>query len=292
MIRTKRSFIKVFTLLAVGVATLGASAKSTLWKITSGEAVMYVQGSVHVLSADCYPLAPAIEQAYSSSTALALEVDMAEMMSPKTQQLIKGKKMLKQPDTLNTVLEPETYESLKTACEAAGLPMIAIERFKPWFATQMLSLVKLQSLGQDAQYGLDKYFFDQATADKKSVIGLETVGFQIALFDELAEDNPNDFVKRSLADLKLLEENMTKMLAAWKTGDSDALHDLINKSFEGYPELYDKFNTARNKAWAKKLVKLMKDDETYMVVVGAGHLPGEKGLINLLKNKGFKAEQL
>ena len=159
-----------------------------------------------------YPIDPAIETAYSNSTALVLEVDMAEMTTPKMQQLILEKAMLAPPNTLQTVIKPETYDRLRAACSEAGLPIAAVQPFKPWFATLTLTLVKMQKLGFDQQLGLDQYFYNKAVADGKKVIGLETIDFQIALFDSLANENPDDFVNRSLADLKLFDTEITDLI--------------------------------------------------------------------------------
>ncbi|MDF7824256.1 TraB/GumN family protein [Pontiellaceae bacterium B12227] len=281
----------ILILFAAFVST-AVQADSTLWKVTSGKHTLYVQGSSHVLKQENYPVAPAIEAAYTTATALVLEVDMAEMTSPKTQQLILGKAMLPQPETLQTVLQPETYKRLGKAAADSGLPVETLHPFKPWFATMTLTLVKMQKLGFDQNLGLDQYFYNKAVSDGKKVIGLETIDFQIALFDSLANENPDDFVNRSLADLELLDTEITELIKAWETGDMETLDRLMSKSFAEYPGLYAKFITARNKAWVKQLSKMIKDDNTYMVVVGAGHLPGQEGVINLLRKQGFSTEQL
>lgn len=289
----RRSELKTFILtLLVALVGTAAQAGSTLWKVTSGKQVLYIQGSSHILKQENYPLAPAIEAAYSNSTALVLEVDMAEMTSPKTQQLIMGKAILAQPDTLQTVLKPATYEKINQSCADIGLPAESLQPFKPWFATMTLTMVKMQKLGFDQKLGLDQYFYSKATTDGKKVIGLETIDFQIALFDSLANENPDDFVNRSLADLKMLDTEIAALIHAWETGNVETLDRLMSQSFAEYPGLYAKFITNRNKSWAKQLSKMIKDDDTYMVVVGAGHLPGKEGVINLLKAKGFSVEQL
>ncbi|MEN8255020.1 MAG: TraB/GumN family protein [Verrucomicrobiota bacterium] len=290
---TRRVFIKSCTLaLLATVLATGALAKSCLWKVTSVNGTLYLQGSIHVLKAGSYPLAPAIEQAYSNSTALVLEVDMKEMTSPETQQLIMGKAMLPGTSTLQQVLDEETYQKLGAACTQAGLPIAALAKFKPWFATTTLTLVQLQKMGFDSQYGLDTYFFDKATADGKKVIGLESVGFQIDLFDTLSEENPNDFTTRALTDLAAMEEDVASLEKAWETGDIDTLGTLISKGFEGYPEFHRTFVLDRNKRWFKTLGGLLETPETHMVVVGAGHLSGKGGLLELLKQKGYALEQL
>ena len=290
---TKRNFIKSCT-LALFAATLatGAMAKSCLWKVTSNTGAFYLQGSIHTLKPSNYPLAPAIEQAYAQSETLVLEVDMKEMTSPETQQRILAKAMLPGTETLQQALDADTYEKLSAACAQAGLPIVALSKFKPWFATMALVLFKLQAMGFDPQYGLDTYFHDKATADGKKMIGLETVDFQMDLFANLSEKNPNNFVARALADIDVLEEEIIPLEKAWAAGDIETLGALMSKSFEGYPELYKTFVLDRNARWIKTLDGLLEKPGTAMVVVGAGHLPGKGGLLELLGERGCTLEQL
>ncbi|MEN7973147.1 MAG: TraB/GumN family protein [Verrucomicrobiota bacterium] len=291
--KTRCGFIKTFILaLAMLLPASGAMAKSCLWKVASKNGTLYLQGSIHALKADNYPLAPAIEQAYSNSTALVLEVDIKEMTSLETQKQIMEKAMLPGNKTLQQTLDESTYEKLNTACASTELPVAALSKFKPWFATITLTMVKLQKMGFDTQQGLDIYFYNKAVADNKKVIGLESASFQINLFDSLSSENPNHFVTRALADLALIEEDVASLEKAWKTGDIDALGALMAKSFEGYPKLYKTFVLDRNEHWLKTLNDLLKNPEPHMVVVGAGHLAGEGGLIDLLKKEGYTLEQL
>lgn len=290
---TRRGFIKSCT-LALMAATLatGTMAKSCLWKVTSKTGTLYLQGSVHVLKADSYPLAPAIERAYAASETLVLEVDMSEMASPEAQQRIMAKAMISGTGTLQQALDEDTCQKLNAACDRVGLPIAALAKFKPWFATMTLTLTQLNKMGFDSEHGLDTYFFGRAEADGKKVLGLESVDFQIDLLNSLSRENPNDFVTRALADLTVIEEDVAFLEKAWKTGDSEALSALMSKSFEGYPNLYKTFVLDRNERWLKTLRGLLKTSETHMVVVGAGHLSGKGGLLELLKQKGYAMEQL
>lgn len=288
----RMSFINPALIASVFLSVIGADAASSLWKASSEKGTLYIQGSSHILKPEHYPLAPTIETAYSNSTALILEVDMKDMLSPKTQQLIMGKAMLEPPQSLQNILSPETYANLEKACKETGLPMEAIQQFKPWFATTTLTLVKMQKMGFDSNNGLDKYFYDKAMADSKEVIGLETLTMQIDLFDSLSNTDPDSFVNHSLNEIKLLEPQVNDLITAWETGDMATLEKLMKESFNEYPDLYRTFVTDRNKDWAVKLSKMIKKDETYMVVVGAGHLPGELGLLKLMENNGFTIEQL
>lgn len=292
--KTRCNMFRTVTLAIIaGAVAMGAVAESCLWKITSDDRTMYLQGSVHILKADSYPLDPAIEKAYAASDVLVLEVDMAKMAEPETQARILKAAMLPTGQTLQQQLDEDLFLRFEMACTNANLSVAAVQPFKPWFAAMTLTLRNMETMGFDPELGLDKYFHDKAAGDGKKVVGLETVDFQIKLFNTLAEENPNSLVSRSLEDLKELKEDMAGMDKAWRTGDIDSLDNLLSKSFEGHPDRYKTFVLDRNARWFRKLDTLLrKQSETHMVVVGAGHLPGEGGLLERFRKKGYTVEQL
>ena len=82
------------------------------------------------------------------------------------------------------------------------------------------------------------------------------------------------------------------MNAAWKKGDLARLDAMVQESFKDYPEMYDRFVTDRNRAWAEKLNGMASRENTCMVIVGTAHLAGKEGLIELMKTRGYTLEQL
>jgi uncharacterized protein YbaP (TraB family) len=286
-------FVIRATLGALLMGTVSsAAAKSCLWKIESGTGTLYLQGSVHLLKAEDYPLAPEIEEAYSNSDVLVLEADMQEMLDPATQQKIMAKAMLPAGKSLKTELSAESYAALARAFEESGLPIAMFETFKPWFASMTVVMSRMQKMGFDPGRGLDQHFYYKAAAEKKQVIGLESVDFQIDLFDSLARGNEDAYLDRTLEELAMLETMLDELITSWKKGDIETLGKTLQESFEDYPELKQKFLLDRNKTWVSKLNKLLKSDKTHMVVVGAAHIPGEGGLLELLEKKGCKITQL
>ena len=291
--RTRRGTIKSLALAFIATALAsGAIAKSCLWKISSGKGTLYLQGSVHVLKADSYPLDPAIEKAYAASDVLVLETDIKAMSSPETQARIMKKAMLSKGQTLETELNKKTFKKFEKTCAETNLPIAALQHFRPWFASMTLAMLKMQEMGFDPEHGLDKYFHGKATTDGKKVVGLETIDFQIQLLASLDKEDPNQFVSRSLDEMKMLKEDVNALDKAWKEGDIDTLGKLLSKGFKGYPDAYKRFITDRNAAWFKTLDSMLANPETPMVVVGAGHLPGKGGLLELFKKKGYTVEQL
>ena len=290
---TRRTFITSFTLILMATALVNNTiAKSCLWKVTSETRTLYLQGSIHVLTADSYPLAPAIERAYIESDTLVLEANISEMGKPEIQQRIMKKAALPKSTTLQDILAPATYQQLETISSEVGVPIVLLEKLKPWVAATTLTLMKLKQMGFDPQYGLDKYFNDKAILDAKPVIGLESIEFQIELFDSLAQSNPDDFISHTLADLAMSESEMKKLETAWRTGDIKTIGELASKGFKDFPELHKKFVTDRNHNWMSRFSEFLNESKIYMVVVGAGHLSGTSGLLELFRKEGYTLEQL
>ena len=271
---------------------LCGSAESCLWKATSERGVIYLQGSVHLLTAEDYPLDPALEAAYDQCNALVLETDIDSMKSAETQQMLLEKARLPEGLTLEGVLIPEVYKQLAGELTAAGLPPEACRIYKPWFVALNLMMLRLESMDMDPELGLDQYFHRKAVADKKQEIALESVEFQIGLFDILSEGNQNAYIRYSLKELEQMDTLLDEMLAAWKKGKLDKLDALLRESFKEYPGLEERFVTARNKAWIKKLDDLVTPERTCLVVVGVAHFAGKEGLLELLKARGYRLEQL
>jgi uncharacterized protein YbaP (TraB family) len=287
------TILSYFSVLFAALVLAGSvQAESCLWKAESDHGTLYLQGSVHLLTAEDYPLAPAIEDAYADSEVLIFETDMKAMIAPETQQLILSKAILPGQQTLEDELDPEVYSMLAKKLAEAGLPAAAIQKFKPWFATMTLMLLRMQAMGLDPNLGLDQYFHRKAMADGKPEVGLESIEFQINLFDELSRGNQNGYTQHALRELEQMETMLDEMMTAWKSGDLGRLDKLTRASFEEYPEMYEKFVTARNRTWAEKLQDLSSKDKTCMVVVGTAHLSGKEGLLELLRQKGYTIKQL
>ena len=285
-----RIFFPIFS--AAMLLALSIQAESCLWKATSTNGTVYLQGSIHLLTAADYPLDPAIEAAYAKSDTLIFETDMKAMLAPETQQLIMEKAILPGQRTLEGELDPDVYAQLSKKLTEAGLPAAAVQKFKPWYATMTLVVLRMQAMGFDPNLGLDQYFHRKGMADQKMEVGLESIEFQINLFDALSEGNQNGYTKHALMELEQMETMLNDMMAAWKKGDLAPLDEMTRASFEEYPGMYEKFVTDRNKTWAEELTTLATRDQTCMVVVGVAHLAGKEGLIELLRQKGYTIEQL
>ena len=269
-----------------------APVKSCLWKVVSKDSTIYLLGSVHLLKSDAYPLGQVIEQAFGDSTKLVLEVNLDSLNSPDAQQMMLTKALLPEGKTLNETLSPATYQAVQQKVEALGLDIEALKRMKPWFLSLSLVAMKMQQLGYDAQHGVDRHFFDRARKAKKEVLGLETADFQLNLLDSLSAKTQEESLLQTLKELDQFETDFEQVVRAWAAGQEKQLDSLLLESFKEYPDIYAKLISERNRNWLPKIESHFRDGNKTLVVVGAAHLVGRDGVVELLKQKGYSVEQL
>lgn len=282
--------------LAVALALVAhvqaAPARNFLWKATSKSGgVLYLVGSVHLLAKDSYPLSPALEAAFKDSDLLVEEADLGEM-GANAQMTFLSRGMLPSTTSLDKVLSPATYALLTKRVAAVGIPIEPLKLLKPWMVAQMLEVMEWQKAGFDPELGLDKYFYDQAQSAGKKVEGLETLEFQVSLFDSMTMAEQDHLLSETLKEIDTEQANMSRLMDAWKAGDAPTVERIVLSALRQEPQLYQRLLVDRNKAWVPKLEALFARKGRAFVVVGAAHLVGPDGLIAMLRAKGYSVDQL
>lgn len=272
-------------------AHAGRDESIFLWSARSGKNTVYILGSVHVLKEDSYPLDERIEKAYLGSEKIVFEADMEEVSSPEIQMKMLSKGMYQDGSTLRQHISEQTYNLLKQKAAKTGMNMEQFDLLKPWLCAVTLSGLELKRLGFDPSRGIDVHFFTRARLDKKGMVFLESSSYQIDLISGLLEDNQEDLLKQSIKELDVIEEMSADMLNAWSNGDAQKMESIVGISLKEYPKIYDELFVQRNSKWVDQIEKLMGGDEDILVIVGAGHLVGEKGVLARLRQKGFSLVQ-
>lgn len=267
------------------------SNKNFLWSVKTGASTVYLLGSLHVMRSDAWPLSQEIESAYNDCKKVVFETDVDGMKAPVAQAKLITLGLYPEGQTLEQNISVETYRLLHEKATACGLPMAFFVHYKPWLCALTLAVKEFQRLGFDLRHGIDNYIFRQAKADGKETIFLETVEHQLNLFAQLDVREQELFLRQTLKDLEIIETLASDMVDAWKTGNVEKLSSMINKSFKEYPDIYDRLFVQRNKVWATQIDHLMKQNGNVLVVVGAGHLVGKEGLVELFKKKGYTVKQ-
>lgn len=298
MKKTLRFLLAIYALLFVWSAFSAQDAfcqprKSFLWKIQSETNTVYVLGSIHFSKREIYPLHQEIENAFDRSDFLVVEANVNDIGKADVQRLVVGA-LYPAEDTLKKHVSPETYERVKKEMGRFGIPLELIEKQKPWFLAMTLVALESIKLGLDPKLGIDVHFLSRAEG-KKKILELESLDYQINILSGLSEKDQELFLLYTLKDLNIMEQELDKMIQAWTSGDTKAMESLMTKGVsedKSLSSIYEKIIYERNRKMASKIRDFLKTKETYFIVVGAGHLVGSEGIIELLKRDGYRVEQL
>jgi hypothetical protein len=268
-----------------------APSKSCLWVVETTSNKVFLMGSLHVLKSSAYPLAAEIDRAYASSQRLVFETDIGAMMEPAIQAKMMELGVYPEGQDLFQNISETTRKNLEEKLQDLGLPPAYFSRFKPWFLAVTLTTLELQRLGFNPLYGIDLHFYTKARADEKELAYLESVEYQLNLLGKMNAQDQKSFLAQTLKDLDISAQLADDMMTAWQHGEADDLYELLFESFEDHPGIEDRLLTRRNKDWLPQIEKMLKTPKITMVIVGAGHLIGPEGLVELLKQKGYKIKQ-
>jgi len=267
-------------------------ARDFIWKVSSPAGALYLVGSVHLLTKDYYPLNPALDTAFKDSDLLVEEADLGELESPVSQFKLLSRGLLPGNQTLDAVVSAATYALVTKKVSDLGMPMEPLKRFKPWMLAMTLEELEWQKAGFDASLGLDRHFYDRAMVDGKRVQGLETVDYQLSLFDQMTREEQDRMLAESLKDLDREQASVITLTNAWKAGDAATVERIVLDDVKGDPIMYERLLVNRNRNWLPTLDALLNRKGRAFVVVGAAHLVGPDGLLAMFKAKGYKVEQL
>lgn len=277
--------LAITTLVSVSCSILKTenTEETFLWKVDDGNSHIFLLGSIHVAKPDMYPLDYRIEEAFRSSDIVAFEIDMSKVEPLSIMKFMTYTDGTKLRDRISS----ENYEKIRQKFAAMGLTETMFETMRPWAAAITLQSNILHNAGYDQSLGIDQHFLTKATNEGKKVRELETAEYQMGLLSEF--DNVGDsFINYTLESSEGPEAEIDRMIKAWKEGNKKELINILDSSRYEYPEfesMYEKIIDQRNNNMTNKVEEWLKEDKTIFIVVGAGHIIGEKGIINQLKKK-------
>jgi len=278
--------------LFVSVSMNAQTGKHFMWKVEdSSGAIAYLLGSLHVLTPEWYPLAEPINKAFAESKTLVEEVDIDETSDPTAMMAALAKAMLTEGRTLDQVVSPETFAEVKRRAEKSNLPMVALQRMKPWLVAITLMAPTLQAAGFKPELGIDRHFYDRAVDSGMKREALETINYQLDRFDQLSPKLQEELLKTTMEDLDTEVTGVKDMAQAWGFGDTAAIEKLTLSALQESPELYQRLLVERNHNWVPRVEACLKEKRACFIVVGAAHLVGPDGLPTLLTKKGYKVTQ-
>jgi uncharacterized protein len=285
--------MRIFSsLLASLTLAFGASAQSSVWKISHDGHTLYLGGTCHVLRAQDFPLPAEFQTAFNASDAVYFETDIERVSSPEMQQVVMREGFFHDGRSLKDVLSPEAWQAVQDYCAQSGLPLGDAQRMKPWFFTIMVAVVEMQKLGL-TQQGVDVYYFQHARAADKPTHGLESFEQQVQFITNLGAGYESEMIAKTLADVQQLPSMMDNIVSAWRNGDLDRIEEsILTEMRRDFPTVFKELLADRNDAWMIKIEELIATPPTEYILVGVGHMAGEEGLIAQLSRRGYSVEQL
>jgi uncharacterized protein len=285
MRKAKRILLSVAAVAAFAAG--GARAEPALWEVTGGASTVWLFGSVHLLPEGGFAVGDDLADALADAERVCLEIDTGAEDEAATSAATLARAVDPEGRDLFELLGSDADE-VREAAEDAGVPLDALAMFEPWFAGLTVSVMALQAHGYDVQHGVEQIIQSEAREAGTPTCGLETLDGQLGLLDGLPDALQKEILMQALEEAGSIETLIEPMLDAWHRGDESGLEQSLEDDFEGYAELAEVLIYRRNERWAGQVSKMLEDDEDVLVVVGAMHLVGDRGLPALLAGRGYR----
>lgn len=264
-------------------------AGPALWLVSDEDTTIYLFGTVHALPEGVDWYTSAIANALASSQTIVTEIRTTPDIAQEMQQLVMSKGVLPAGTTLRSLMNPEESAMYETAMGKLGIPAAAFDRFEPWYAGMMMTMLPLLQQGYSPESGVEKVLLEKAGDREQQA--LETIEFQIGVFDNLPQEAQVAFLVDASANIDEIKPLLDKMVGEWLEGDADDLAKLMNEGLTD-PKLADALLYDRNRNWARWIDDRLDAPGTVFVAVGAGHLAGEKSVQDMLGDLGVEAMRI
>ncbi len=295
-----------FGLIASAIVAFAFCANAQLlWEISGNglEKPSYVFGTHHVAPASMLDSIPGFNQAITSCDAVYGEVEKEGLVGAETQQKMLAMITAPADSTLSTVLDAKTIAAIDSIFKdfSGGMAGAAqLEPMKPAFVETQLALIATMKLFPtfNPAEQIDISVQTRAAQLGKPTAGFESADFQLGLLYGAPISLQARDLTKTVANFHKTQQSSLTLADSYKHQDLNALYSAMMKELdeEDYsPEeknaRFEKIFTSRNKNWVEKLITLMPQ-QSILVVVGSGHLPGDDGLLDLLKRKGYTVEPM
>ncbi|MEM8585168.1 MAG: TraB/GumN family protein [Bacteroidota bacterium] len=305
---------RVSLLVASLGLTLGLTAQAPtdrdttlLWSISGNDLTetSYLFGTIHMIPAEDFFMPKSVSVALAGSERVAFEVDMKEMQDPSLMFTIMGRLQMANGVKFKDLVEDDDYQLVKTYFDSTGVPFAMFEGWKPMFLSAMVGqdMEDMGGMGFGGLMGGDEgdlrsyeiELTELADKGEKEIFGLETLEFQLAVFDSIPYEAQAsmlvDAVKSDLSAEEDADNEFDKMVDMYRRQAISEMVDMISESAgeEGDSNFEEFLLVRRNRAWIPLMAEAMSGGSVFFAV-GAAHLGGEDGVIKLLRDAGYQVE--
>ena len=274
-----------------------------MWRVTSAEypGSLYLFGSIHIGDDEMFPLPDYVENAYAECGALAVECDIVAFEQLPEWQIAEHYTpfLLNDGSTIRDHLNADIYDAAKELLRGAGYynPMMDYYNAAMW--SSLVDQVAAESTGLKFENGIDRHFLNDAHKTGKKILEIESVEFQYAMERSFSDELYNLMMRGCVEDSFLddYSDDLHRLLSCWKNGTvaialgAESDYSALTEEERALAENYDKVTCDdRNVGMADAAESYIKQGMNVFFVVGAAHMCGEKGVVALLKARGYDVQ--
>lgn len=265
--------------------------KSLLWEISGKNLTKpsYIFGTMHVMCQGDVVLTPEIEKSLQSSDQIMMELDMDD---PMIMFNMMGATLSKDGKTLTEKLGEDLSKKVDAILqERAKISLAMLDNLNLQALSMQLGLLGLSC---PMELGYDMLLTQEAQKNGKEIFGLETVEEQLKVLMEQSDEETLKAISFMANNFSEVEKELMTMVETYKARDVQKLYDIVFESYKDpkYPQVkLEELLDNRNKNWIPILENAMKDKSLF-IAVGAAHLAGENGVINLLRKQGYTVKAM
>jgi len=281
---------------ALPAAAREESTTPTLWRAvrSDGAEAFYLMGSVHLGRRSLWRYPRAIDDAYRRSAELVLETGADELRPEVATRLAERYGTIRPPETLRDRVSRGTLDELSRFLSGRRDSLSRYLQMEPWFIAQQIEAREAQRTGLQAEFGIERHFANRA-AREKPVVGLETAESQMQLLAWLPRATQEELLRDAIEQARDERNGSEGVARAWARGDERELERIIYRAMSESPRLstyYERMLIGRNESMTQRLASLARDGKLRFVVVGVGHMVGERGIPVLLRDYGFRVDRV
>lgn len=274
-----KKLISVVTIILL-LLPLQVWSQSLLWKISGNgtSSSSYLYGTIHIQDRRVFEWPEVILSKIDECSMFSGELNLTELDMNETTSLF----FLPDGETLSDIFTPQEYQMIREALQkCSGMDISLFERVKP--VTLVAVCLTIGKEG-DMDAPVDDLLMRYAGSHQKTIRGIETIEEQMQLLDKI----PNEYVVEFFRNMDQQQAEMEKLIRIYQKADLDSIYIVMQEEESG-ALLNDELIQNRNYIMAERTIPWIKEQSVF-IAVGAGHLPGEEGLINLYRKEGFKVE--
>ncbi len=276
--------------LMLTVLVVPAAAEPAIWHLMDEDSDIYIFGTVHILRPEMEWQSPEMAAAFANADTIWFEAPAVDPDAQlETIQLITRYGLNEPGNPLSAQLSEEAQALLEEIVSGLGIGAGTLEGMRPWLAAMTMSLSYIQSQGYDPTSGVDYVLWQEASADGKDIAYFETLEQQVRFLADLPSEIEVAYLEQMLRDFEDAGDQLDRLVTAWESGDIATIDAVMNgETREAAPEVHETLLVGRNRNWIQTIKETLEGSGSHFMAVGAAHIAGPQGVVELLRAEGFE----